>query len=239
MNGKEPLRDEHGNPKQLLVVFPASDAQIVDTWHTIGMRGTGSNDISMNDVFVPERLAGRVAPLTVLPPACNLPIFRMTVWFPVAGLGAPALGCARAAIDDLLELAAEKTPSYTRTKLAERPVVQRQIAEAEALVGSARAYLHETVRDAWDSVSQGEFLTQPHKIAIQLATSHAIRAAAQAVDLVQEAAGTSAIRQERPFERYFRDIHTMTQHAFGSVSRFESAGKLLFRQETDWPFFAM
>ena len=123
--------------------------------------------------------------------------------------------------------------------MGERPVVQRQVAQAEALLGSARAYLYESLREGWDSACQGHMLDQQQKIKIQLATSHAIRAAADAVDLVHEAAGTSGIRQEQRFERYFRDVHAMTQHAFGSVARLESAGKLLFGQETDWPFFNM
>lgn len=80
---------------------------------------------------------------------------------------------------------------------------------------------------------------EDQEIGIQLASSHAIRSAAEAVDLVHQAAGTSAIREEQPFERYFRDAHVMPQRAFGSAPRFESAGKLMFGLDTDWPFFAL
>ncbi|HUI77286.1 MAG TPA: acyl-CoA dehydrogenase family protein [Bryobacteraceae bacterium] len=237
---KDELRlDQNGIPIQLILAFPKNEVTILDTWHTVGMRGTGSNDIAVQDVFVPQWRAAQVAPLTQLPKAFDRPLYRMTLWFAVAALAAPSLGTARAAIDALLALALKKTPAYTRSPLAERPVAQMQVARAEALLGAARAYLYDTVRDAWDTASQGQFLAQKQKIAIQLAVSHAICSAADAVDLVHQAAGTSAIRLEHPFERYFRDAHAMTQHAFGSASRFESAGKLMFGLETDWPFFAM
>ena len=73
---------------------------------------------------------------------------------------------------------------------------------------------------------------------MQLATTHANLAAARAVDLVHAVAGTSAIRNEYRFQRYFRDVHTMTQHAFTSASRYESVGALMLGVESDWPFFA-
>jgi alkylation response protein AidB-like acyl-CoA dehydrogenase len=121
--------------------------------------------------------------------------------------------------------------------VAERPVAQLQLARTEALLGAARAYLYETAEEAWDTALQVQFLSQPQKVKIQLAVSHAIRPAADAVDLVHAAAGTNAIREGQPFERLCRDVHVITQHAFGSAARFESAGKLLFGQPNDWPFF--
>jgi indole-3-acetate monooxygenase len=238
-DGDEPRLGENGIRVQVMVAFPKNDVTILDTWHTVGMRGTGSHDISVKDTFVPQWCTAQMLPLKQLPKAFDRPLYRMTLWFAVAALATPSLGTARAAIDALLDLGMKKTPNYTRSPLAERAVAQMQVARAEALLGAARAYLYETVHDAWDTVSQGHFLSQKQKIAIQLATSHAIRSAADAVDLVHQAAGTSAIREEQPFERYFRDAHVMTQHAFGSASRFESAGKLMFGLETDWPFFGL
>jgi indole-3-acetate monooxygenase len=166
-------------------------------------------------------------------------LYRMTIWYVSAVLAAPALGTARAAINALVALATKKTPAYTRSPLAERPLAQMQVARAEALLGAARAYLYEAVGDAFETASQGEFLTPSHKMAIQLVVSHAIRSAADAVDLVHQAAGSSAIRLEQPFERYFRDANVMTQRAFASASRFESVGKLMFGLPTDWPFFGL
>jgi alkylation response protein AidB-like acyl-CoA dehydrogenase len=237
--GEEPRKNDKGQPIQLMSFLPASDVSIPDSWHTMGMRGTGSHDFAVERAFVPQRRTAFVAPLEKLPPTLSSPIYRLSLWFPVAALAAPALGTARAAIDALLALGHKKTPNYTVARVAERPVAQMQLARAEALVGAARAYLYESVAEAWESASEGRFLTQAQKIKIQLASSHAILAAADAVEMVHAAAGTSAIREEQPFEQYFRDIHVITQHAFGSTARFESVGKLMFDQPTDWPFMQM
>jgi alkylation response protein AidB-like acyl-CoA dehydrogenase len=149
------------------------------------------------------------------------------------------MGVARAAIDSLVELGGKKTAAYAGSTVAARPAAQMQLGEAEALLGAARAYVYESLEAGWQTVRQGQLLSQREKIAIQLATSHAIHSSAKVVELVHHAAGTSAIRRGQPFERYFRDVHVITQHAFGSMNRFESVGKPLFGQETDWPFFTM
>jgi alkylation response protein AidB-like acyl-CoA dehydrogenase len=235
----EPRKHENGRPIQLIMIFPAADVSTPDSWHTMGMRGTGSHDFAVDRVFVPLHRTAEMAPLSKLPTACSSPLYRMAMWFPVAALGAPALGTARAAIDALVELGRKKTPNYTASTVAERPVSQMQLARAEALVGAGRSYLYEALEEAWATASAGQFLSQAEKIKVQLAACHAVRSAAEAVELVHSAAGTSAIREEHPFERYFRDIHVITQHAFSSAARFESAGKLLLGQPVDWPFFEM
>jgi len=238
-DGDELRRDESGNPVQILFAMPASDAEILDTWHTMGLCATGSHDLSVKDLFVPSHRAGRLAPLKQLPKAFDIPLFHLTVWLPVASLAAPALGNARAAIDALIDLGSKKTPAYGAAPLSTRSSAQMQLGQAEALLGAARAYFYQSLSAAWQTAQKREFLSQSEKIAIQLATSHAIDSSAKVVDLVHQAAGTSAIRLEKPFQRHFRDAHVITQHAFGSISRIESAGKLLFGQPTDWPFFMM
>lgn len=238
-DGEEQRRNEDGIPVQLLFLFPAAEAEILDTWYTMGMCGTGSHDIAIKDLFVPSRRVGLLAPLENLPKTLAGPLYRMTFWFPVPSLAAPALGNARAAIDALVDLGTRKTPAYTQSTVAARPAAQMQLGQAEAMLGAARAYLYESVEAGWQAAQQGRFLNQREKITIQLATSHAIHTSAKVVELVHQAAGTTAIRQEHPFERYFRDAHVITQHAFASMNRFESAGKLLFGQETDWPFLNM
>jgi indole-3-acetate monooxygenase len=238
-DGGELRRGEDGEPVQLLMIYRAEESQILDTWHTIGMRGTGSHDIAVRDVFVPLRRTGLLAPLNTFGKPFEGPLYRLTIWPAVAALAAPALGISRSAIDALYKLGKQKTPNYARSTLRERPVVQMQVAEAEALLGAARAYLYDSLRDGWKTAMEGRTLGMKQKINIQLATSYAIRAAAEAVDLVCRAAGTTAIRQEHPFQQYFRDVHVITQHAFGSANRFESAGKLLFGLDSDWGFFSL
>ena len=134
-------------------------------------------------------------------------------------------------------LARGKTPSFTGTTLADRQVVQREVAQADAHVKAGRAFLHQVFEDAWNAAVRGAPIELDRKLVMQLATSHAVAAAAAAVDLVHAAAGTSAIRDEQPFQRHFRDLHTLTQHAFSSAQRFESVGALMLDTETDWGFF--
>ena len=239
MDGGAPRVGELGEPIQIVVAYPAKEAEILDTWHTVGMRGTGSHDVVAKDVFIPERRTALLAPLTCPGTAFQGPLYRLTIWPPTAALAPPALGIARAAIDALLDLGKKKTPNYTRTPLRERPTVQAGVARAEALLGAARAYLHESLREGWETAVQGQMLSLEQKMKIQLATTYAIRAAADAVDLVHEAAGTTAIRNEHRFQQHWRDVHVITQHAFVSTSRYESVGKLLFGLETDWTFFPL
>jgi alkylation response protein AidB-like acyl-CoA dehydrogenase len=239
VDGDEPRRAEDGNPMQLIFAFPANQGEILDTWYTMGMCGTGSHDIAIDQLFVPSKHAGVLAPLERLPKCLEGPLYRMTVWFPTAALASPALGNARAAIDALLDLGAKKTPGYGSAILAARSAAQMQLGEAEALLGAARAYLYESVENAWSTALQGQFLSQREKISIQLAATHAVQSSAKVVELVHQAAGTTAIRKEFPFERYFRDAHVITQHAFVSLNRFESVGKLLFGQSTDWRLFSL
>lgn len=239
MNGDQPRLSEQGIPIQRFMWVPANSVTILDTWHTLGMCGTGSHHVTLEDVFIPEQRTAPLAPLEQPGKRYQSPPYRLTVWPPVALLAVPALGVARAAIDDLVALACKKTPSYTASPLSKRQVVQRQVAEAEATLCAGRAFLYETFQDAWEAAVQGKEITLERKLKMQLATTHAIQSAAKAVDFVHDAAGASAIRNEYTFQRYFRDVHTMTQHAFTSASRYESVGSLMLGVESDWGFFPL
>jgi indole-3-acetate monooxygenase len=227
-----------GNPEAIIVFFPAHEAEILDgTWKTLGMRGTGSNDYRISDVFVPERRVWRVGPLGELSEAYSGPFYRLGIWTVGPINAAVALGIAQAALDDFLRLAETKTPSYTQTALADKPVVQERIARARAYVEAARSYVERTVSDAWEFVQGGRAIDMEHGIPMALAGSFAMEAAGTAVDLVHASAGTSAIREEQRFQQYFRDVHTVSQHALSSPARFESLGKLMLGRECDWAFY--
>ena len=231
----------NGQPETWVVALPSGDLEIVEnSWNTVGMRGTGSNDVTVRDAFVPRHRAGPlVAPesRTSMPKGFEGPLYRCTVWPAVTLLASIALGVARAAIDELVALATQKTPAYTASPLCKRSVAQFQAAEAEAKLGAARAYAYEALREVFDNAVAGQFVRMQHKMKVELAAIHAEIAAAEAVDLVHAAAGSSGIREERGFERHFRDVHVVTQHAFFSASRYESVGKLMFGLESDWGFF--
>lgn len=239
LDDDQPRLGENGEPVALLTACPSHEAQILDTWHTLGMCGTGSHDVVMTEVFVPERRTAPLVPLQRPGTAYHGPLYRFTIWASVAALAPIATGIARAMIDELFDLATRKTPSYTVKTLRDRSVAQSQVAQAEARLGAARAYLYEALQQVWSSAVQGKTIRLPQKVKIQLAATHAVVASADAVDLVHAISGTSGIRNEQRFQRHFRDVHTITQHGFISASRYESAGQLLLGLNSDWPFFAL
>jgi indole-3-acetate monooxygenase len=227
-----------GGPITLLTIVPSEQGEIIDNWNTLGMSGTGSHDVALNDVFVPEERAVPFVPLGTRSEAYSGPLYRLTIWPAIAVLAPPALGIARAALDDLIDLATKKTPAYILKSLRDRSVVQSQLGQAEAKLGAARAYLHDVFDRAYADAVKGKSITMEYKCKAQLAATHAILAAAEAVDLVHAAVGASGIRREYRFQKYFRDVHVITQHAFTSASRFESVGQILMGLEPEWSFFA-
>jgi alkylation response protein AidB-like acyl-CoA dehydrogenase len=239
MEGDNPKLAENGQPVQMLTFFSSGDAEIIDTWHTMGMRGTGSHDVVAKDVFIPETRTAMMEPLQKPGSAYRGSLYRMTIWPPVAALAPPALGIARAAINELIDLAKKKTPHFTTTILRERAEAQSQVARAETLLGSGRAYLYEALREGWQTAEQGHMLSLEQKLKIQLATNASTRSAADAVLLVHTLAGSSAIRNDQNFQRHFRDVQTITQHAHVSSNRYQSVGNIMFGLEMDWPFFAL
>jgi alkylation response protein AidB-like acyl-CoA dehydrogenase len=228
--------DENGEPVTLITLFPREKAEIIDNWDTLGMRGTGSHDVNVDDLFVPAERAVPFKPLEQPSPAYSGPLYRLTAWPPVAANAVPALGIAQAAIDEFAELATKKTPSYTTTMLKDRSIVQLRFAAAVAKVESARAYLHEAFDAAWQAAVDGRSPDLAGKARLLLASSHVPIAAAEAVDLIHSLAGTAAIRNDQTFQRHFRDVHVITQHAYFCESRMEAVGQVRFGLDPNWPF---
>ena len=192
--------------------------------------------MNVDDVFVPAERAVPFKPLEQPSPAYSGPSHRLTIWPSVACNAIPALGIAQAAIDEFVELATKKTPSYTTTTLKDRSIVQLRFATAVAKVESARAYLHEAFDAAWQAALDGRSLDLAGKARLQLASSHAPIAAAEAVDLIHSLAGTAGIRNDQAFQRHFRDAHVITQHAYVCESRMEAVGQVRFGLDPNWPF---
>ncbi len=237
-DASEPLKYESGAPMTILTFFPIKEAEIIENWDTLGMCGTGSHDVEVTDVFVPKEHTAPFVPLTEPEPEYAGPLHRLSIWPAIAAVAAPSLGIAQAAIDDFIELG-KKVPSYTSNSLASRPVVQTQLGEAEAKLAAARALFHNTYDEMWQKALDGEYLELEDRSKCQMACSYAVTTSAEAVDLIHLAAGSSAIRNERRFQRHFRDIHVLTQHAFVSQSRLQSVGQISLGLEPEWPFFAL
>jgi alkylation response protein AidB-like acyl-CoA dehydrogenase len=207
--GETQRLNENGLPVTIIAMCPASDVSILDTWHTMGMRGTGSHDVVTTDVFVPERRTALLAPYDKPGNAFRGPLYKFTVWTAICVIATVPLGIARAALDELLELASRKTPFYLTTPLRERITVHGMVGQADAMLGAARAYLYESLREVWDKALGGQLIDMPGKMKMQQAATHAVAASAKVVDLVQTVVGTTGMREEHQFQRHFRDVHTL------------------------------
>src|SRR5438876_2113383 len=200
-----------GMPDSRLMLFPATEARVIDTWTVSGLRGTGSHDIAVDDIFVP---AARSLSLITDRPRARGPLYAFPVFGLLAlGIAAVALGIARRALDELVALAGAKTPTGSRRLLAERPVIQAEVARAEATLGAARAFLAETVGGAWERAQAAGAIEIRERARLRLAATHATLASTCAVDLAYGAGGGTAVYAASPLQRCFRDIHVATQHA--------------------------
>jgi alkylation response protein AidB-like acyl-CoA dehydrogenase len=210
-------------PDVRLLFLPAAEVEILDTWHVAGLAGTGSQDLVVRDRFVPT--AHAVSLLTDAPRETG-PLYRFPIFGLLAvGVASVALGIARRALDELRILALRKTPAGTQRRLAERGTVQAAVAEAEGVLGGGHAGLLAAVSEAWERASAGAGSGPPERARVRIAASHAVRAAARAVDVAYELGGGTAIYAESPLQRCFRDVHVVTQHASVAGGSLELAGR--------------
>jgi alkylation response protein AidB-like acyl-CoA dehydrogenase len=217
---------EADGPIQLVeILVPRSDFQVLDTWHVAGLRGSGSHDVEVTDVFVPERFTTNVGlgPVHAKGPLFHLPPFSRLAYNKVG----VATGIARGALDAFVELASERVPRGMRQPLRERRFAQESLVEAEALLRSARAFVFETVEELWEDTRARKPATVKQRALVQLACCKAVAASARAVELVHAAAGTAANALSSPLERRMRDIHVVGQHITVSPAQIEPASRVL------------
>ena len=220
-NGQPRLTD--GEPEERYLFVPAAEAQLLDTWHVRGMRGTGTHDFAVNDVFVPpERTVLQAgAPLLESGPFYQIP--RSLLF--AAGDGAIALGLARSCLAAFSELAGAKKPRAMQAMLRDQPLVQAAVGHAEADLRSGRAFLAEAVHDIWTEATSSGAVTQDKRAVLRLATTHAIRLAVDIVDILYHAAGVTVIYEGNLMQRHFQDIHVISQHLQGRLAHYELVGK--------------
>ena len=217
------------------VFFPRQSGTILDTWHTMGMRSTGSTDYRADDLFVPDHLVAPVGPLTNPAPGFDGPLFHMWPLANILGEGMISVGVAASAIDAAVELCKNKTPAYQGVPLKEQQLAQFLIGKAASRVEAARDTLLRAADVAYaDAESSGKSLSVPSKVRVQLAVSFAAEACAEAIRFINDVVGTSSIRLGEPFERHFRDLHVLQQHSDKSCQRYASAGRLMLGLENDW-----
>jgi alkylation response protein AidB-like acyl-CoA dehydrogenase len=219
-----------GSPTVRVLGIPTSELEILDTWHTSGLRGTGSHDAVADDVFVPERRT-----LWLLdPPACDAALYRFPIFaFFALSIAAAALGNARGAIEDLGTLAAGKVGLGSSRTLAQRPATWAVVAEAEASLRAARAFYYQAIDEAWAAAQDPEPVSVELRTGLRLAATHAVRTAADVARSMYDLGGGSAIYDDSPLQRRFRDAHTATGHFQVNPATWELTGRLLLDQPTE------
>ena len=220
----KPLVTSTGVPRNHMLLFRAADVHSLDTWHTSGLRGTGSTDFAVHDLFVPEgRASGYL--VRALP---DRPLFRFPQFALLAhGVAAVAMGIARASIREFVRIAGEKKRFGASVTLAHYAPAQIEVALAEARLRSARAFFYETIEAAWSLAVEGAPLPVETRRDLRLATTHAMRAAAQVVDAMYTLAGGGAVYESSPLQRQLRDVHVASQHIMVSSHTLETIGQLL------------
>lgn len=212
------------------VFFEPDQVEWHDTWRVAGLKGTGSTDYSVTEAFVPE---GRWAQVLAAPRIAG-PLYRFPLLGALSlGVCAVALGLARRAQHELASIAFSKTPAMSGRTLAERAVVQTEVARAEAAWRSARAFVREVVDESWEVATNGDELTDEHKRRLRLAATDATWRAVAAVDLLYHAGGGSSIHESSPLQRVFRDVHVATQHAMVAARTYEPLGRMALGLPTD------
>lgn len=234
-DGDEVRRDAEGNPVTRMTIIPRDEVTIYDTWDTTGLRGTASNDFSVENVFVPE---GRGMQMLVTPPQHPWVLYRAPCLV-FTNHGAQALGVARAAIENAAEIGKSKSGYGSDQPMAASPRLQGPIAEATALVESARHYMYAMTKELWDALNAGasDEETTLLRARVRLATSNAATASVRAVDLVHTAIGTASVFTKNPVERHFRDIHTAAAHVMIGPLTYEAAGRVELGMAAEFPFF--
>jgi alkylation response protein AidB-like acyl-CoA dehydrogenase len=222
MDGAVPRLTPAGAPVTRAAWIPASAARIEDTWSVVGLRATGSHDFVVDDLFVAAARTSSFAEPPVQRGRLYDPrLFFVTLWVVTA---ANALGIARGALDAFVDMAGRSSSSSPQP-LRDRAAVQSCIAEAEAIVSAARAFVLDAVGVVWESADGADPGRAIAKA--RLAITHAMHEAVRAVDLVFHAAGTNAIHVGNPLERHFRDIHVVVQHNAAFAVHYQSGGKVL------------
>jgi alkylation response protein AidB-like acyl-CoA dehydrogenase len=230
--GDKPRMVSDGVADTRMLLFPASNATIHDTWDVAGLCGTGSHDMEITGERVPAALSvalGRDEPFE------DGPLYRFPVFGLLAtGIAAVALGIARRAIDEFASLATTKVATGQRKRLADRGTIQAEAASAEAELRSGRAFLYETIDRCWEDAVAGAIRPRERAV-LRLAASHATTCAARAVDRVYEAGGGTSIYRSSPLQRCFRDVHVATQHLMVAAGSRELAGRILLGVQDDEP----
>jgi len=209
--------------KPLTAVLKPEDVEIIENWEVIGMRGTGSHDLRVKDAFVSDEwtfVRGGV-------PSIEEPIYQYpSIAYAAQVLAVVNLGIARAALDEVTQMAGGRSSITGAPKMADRAYLRIAVAKAEASLRSARAFFYEATDSAWESILRGDGVSADQTSMLRLAATQAAREGASAVQSAYQLSGTAAIYDGHPLQRCLRDAMVVTQHAFLNESMYEGAGSV-------------
>ena len=227
--------DDGRQPPVRMMVLPPSDVEIEDTWSVAGLCGTGSHDVVANGAFVPDELSFVMFgsdPSIDVPPLRIPEVTRAA--FQIASL---PIGVARGALDEILALSLDKTPTFAEGTLASNPLFQNQFGEAETQLRAARTALHAEAAIAWARARAGTEFTPEDRAHVRGITTWTARTAAAVVDTAFQAGGSSSIYTGNPLQRRLRDAHVLTQHFTMKPDTFTKVGAVLAGQDVDLTLF--
>ena len=234
-DGDSPRLQPDGLPETRFGFLPAGECEILDTWTTNGLRGSGSHDWTVKDRFIPEHRTFNLAAPTLYREG---PLYRLPNLLLYKG-AALVSGIARGAIDDFIALAKNKPitfklPSGGKAMLRDETYAQCTVAQAEAMVSSARGFVFEAIGDMWNTLLTGDLPSLKQRARGRLAMVHASTACTQAVELLYKASGGSSVYTGNPFDRRLRDIQTANQHTVVSLKTWEVTGRVLLGLEPNY-----
>ncbi|KWV48522.1 hypothetical protein AS156_18835 [Bradyrhizobium macuxiense] len=223
-----PKKSETGEVETRLIFFPTREGEIIDTWDTGGLRGTGSHDYAVKELFVP---AERTIPFHA-PSRLDDPLYRMPQLALLdTAMAAVPLGIARTAIDTFVDLAGTKKSHAFASAPTQRSTIQADVGRAEAILQAARAWLYGSLEETWNDVQKGREISMRQATMLRLSRANALTASTQAVDLMYSAAAGTAIYSKSPLDRCFRDVHVAAQHVALHPSNYETCGRILLGVE--------
>jgi alkylation response protein AidB-like acyl-CoA dehydrogenase len=232
LNDGQPIMEENGYPRWRVMIFDPADVEILDTWYTTGLAGSGSNDYSVSDAFVPEQHTFHALGT----PRRSEPLYRYHGFFFANVPGIP-FGMARAALDEAREVAASKQVYPPLRLLREDAQVQTAFGEAEATLGASRAYVADVMGSAWAKLGAGDSLSLEDRARIGLCIVHAGRSAGRIIDLACEIVGSTALYRKSRLERLRRDMIAVNSHIVHQTKTYGAAGRVLLGADEVPAFF--
>lgn len=223
--GIAPIKDNEAQGLPRMAVMPASKARVEMTWDTVGLKGTGSHDLVVDGVVVPERWTFvRGEPSKLPEPFFKYPSLSLATQV----LTVVGIGVAAAALEEFKLLAPGKSSITGGAEIAHRPVTQYEFAQIEAEFRAARTWFYQTMDVVWNEVLLGRKPTTEMISDMRLSCTHAARVAARVARKIQMLAGMTAIYTNNPFARFVNDTNVVTQHAFMGDATLQNAGAVSF-----------